>query len=50
MIFPFFNYSTIADMKVFDSLRSFAESIWDHLLDGIPDETAGILPPDALDE
>ena len=50
MIFPLFNYSTIADMKAFDSLWTFAENIWNHLLDGIPDETAGILPPDALDE
>lgn len=37
-------------MKAFLSLWSFAENIWDHLVDGISDETAGILPPDDSDE
>jgi hypothetical protein len=47
MIFPLFNYSTIAENKCFSSLLVNCRNICDDLVEGISDETTGILPPDA---
>jgi hypothetical protein len=37
-------------MTAFLRFWSIAENIWNDLVDGISDETAGILSPDASDE